>query len=59
MIFVTDAGGQCVYASPEWEALTGQPSKDALRSGWEVASLAIPGSDLSIHVDKEQWHAAP
>ena len=34
MIFVTDAGGQCVYACPEWEALTGQPSKDALGRGW-------------------------
>lgn len=34
MIFVTDAGGRCVYASSEWETLTGQPSKDALGRGW-------------------------
>lgn len=34
MIFVTDACGQCVYACPEWEALTGQPSQDALGRGW-------------------------
>jgi len=34
MIFVTDARGRCVYACPEWEALTGQPSTEALGRGW-------------------------
>ncbi|MFC6738129.1 PAS domain-containing protein [Methylobacterium tardum] len=34
MIFVTDARGRCVYACPEWEALTGQPSTEALDRGW-------------------------
>jgi len=34
MIFVTDANGACVYCSPEWTALTGQDTVDALGHGW-------------------------
>ncbi|WP_345821877.1 PAS domain-containing protein [Methylobacterium fujisawaense] len=34
MIFVTDAEGACVYASPEWTTLTGQKAADALGHGW-------------------------
>lgn len=34
MIFVTDADGNCVYASPEWTALTGQEVPEALGHGW-------------------------
>ncbi|TXM94383.1 PAS domain-containing protein [Methylobacterium sp. WL103] len=33
MIFLTDAAGQCVYASSEWAKLTGQEIKDALGRG--------------------------
>lgn len=34
MIFVTDAAGQCIYASGEWVDLTGQQVGDALGRGW-------------------------
>lgn len=34
MIFVTDAAGQCIYASGEWVAFTGQQVGEAMGRGW-------------------------
>ncbi|MCJ2033261.1 PAS domain-containing protein [Methylobacterium sp. J-068] len=36
MIYLTDAAGQCVYTSAEWEKLTGQGCEETRGRGWLV-----------------------
>jgi PAS domain S-box-containing protein len=48
-IFQTDAAGHCVYVSPLWESMTGQPAHRARGLGWlellgtEDVSEVLPG----------------